>query len=109
MRFAVAEQRLVEEDVVEQVANGFETSALPERDKVLLRFVDAFLSDPAGLADDVRQDMLDHFTEEQIVECAIFHAASFSRMLIVLGLEPPEMSTTVAPIAMLTGDASSPV
>src|SRR5438093_9897092 len=109
MRFAVAEQRLVEEDIVDEVADDLETSSLPERDKVLLRFVDAFFSDPAGLADEVRQGMLDHFSEEEIVECAVFLAASLSKLLIVLGLEPQEMSTTVASIAMLTGDAPAPL
>jgi hypothetical protein len=96
---------LVEEDVVERIAGDYETSDLPERDKVLLRFVDAFLDDPAGLGDDVRKGMLEHFTEEEIVECALFLASAFSKLFVVLGLEPPEMATTVLPLALLRGEA----
>ncbi len=103
-RVGVADEQLVEEDVVKQIAGDFETAALPEQDKVLLRFLDSFYNNPAGLTDEVRQGMLDHFTEEQIVECAIFLAAGFARMLIVFGLEPQEMSTTVSPITTMRGE-----
>ncbi len=64
--------------------------------------MDVFLRRPAELPDDVRDAMLQHFTEEQIVEGTIYAAVAsgFSRMLIVLGGEPEQMPITVAPVEM---------
>jgi hypothetical protein len=43
-------------------------SGLPEHQKAALRFTDAFLAHPAGLDQEARERMLEHFDDAQIVE-----------------------------------------
>lgn len=78
---------------------GFEESALSERHKALIRYADAFLVDPATLADDVRADMLRFFTSAEIVEVTTCLALcmGFSKIAIVLGQAPEAMPTMVVP------------
>jgi hypothetical protein len=45
-----------------------ESPHLAERHKVALRLHETFLTHPAGLTDELREQSLDHFTPEQIVE-----------------------------------------
>lgn len=100
MRFAVAEQQLVDESVAEHIRDGYDhDGALDARQRTALAFADWFLTRPADPAPEVAAGMADHFDEAQRVELAcglaLFHG--FSKMLIVLGLEPAEMETTVRP------------
>ena len=92
------EQGLTEEQV-DQIRDGYEDSALSERDIVTLRFTDAILHDPSRVTSELQAELRAHFTEPQIVELALgiglFHA--LSKLLIILGLEPENMPTTVLP------------
>jgi alkylhydroperoxidase family enzyme len=102
----VAGHRILEEQVVALIDDDYETSALDERAKALLRFTDVFLTDPTGLPDEVRDAMLNLFSDEEIVECTLYAAiaSGFSKMLIVLGAEPREMPLTVAPVEAFAAD-----
>lgn len=99
MRFAVARQDGLTEERAALVDDGYGGSdALAPAEKAALAYTDVLLAGSApddALAADLRR----HFTEGQLVELALgvslFHG--FSKMLVVLGLEPESMSTTVMP------------
>jgi hypothetical protein len=105
----VAGHRILEEEVVELIDDGYEASALDDRCKVLIRFTDFFLGQPGALPDDLRDGMLGHFTEEEIVECSMYlaMASGLSKMLIAMGGEPQEMAVTVAPVEAFSAIAAS--
>lgn len=85
--------------MVEQISDDFATSALSDRYKVAIRYADVFLSDPASLSDELRSEMLCHFTPAEIVELtsglALF--MGFSKIAIVLGGVPESMPVLVVP------------
>jgi alkylhydroperoxidase family enzyme len=95
----VAREQGLTEAQVDDIRDGYEDSALGERDIVTLRFTDAILHAPARVTPELQDELRRHFTEPQIVELALgvglFHA--LSKLLIVLGLEPENMPTTVLP------------
>jgi alkylhydroperoxidase family enzyme len=55
------------EAVYEQI-DHYETSDLPERQKVALRLVDAIITQPAGIDDALVAQLREQFTPEQVVE-----------------------------------------
>lgn len=64
-----------------------------------MRFADRFVRDPRRPTQREAADLADHFDAIEQTELALglglFHG--FSKMLIVLGLEPEQMETTVLP------------
>ena len=97
MRFAVARQEGLSEDRAALIDDGYESSAvLSDAHKAVLAFTDVMLA--GGTPDAALQaELRGHYTEEQLVELglgvALFHG--LSKMLIVLGVEPEQMDTTV--------------
>ena len=87
IRFSGARREGLTEDVLDLVRDGYQESALSERHKAVLRYVDAFLTDPGTLADDVRSALLDHFRPAQVVEltAAVALFMGFSKIAIALG------------------------
>jgi AhpD family alkylhydroperoxidase len=87
------------EALAAQIDDGFEASALGERHKLVIRYADMFLTDPAGLTPALREEMLSHFTSAEIVELTAGLALfmGFSKIAIVLGQEPVSMPVTVIP------------
>jgi len=81
------------------IADGFEASALDARAKAVIRYTDVFLRGGHGLGDDVRAEMLRHFTPAQIVEltAGIALFMGFSKIAIALGSAPADMPTMVVP------------
>jgi alkylhydroperoxidase family enzyme len=75
------------------VADGYQDSDLPERYKVLIGYIDAFITGPSELSDDLRARMREQFTDEQILECTLYNAiaAAFSKMIVAIGTEPDSM------------------
>lgn len=71
---------------------------LSARHQLVVRYADAFLG-AAGVPAELQAEMLATFTGAEVVELtmalAMFHG--FSKMLVVLGLEPEHMDTTVLP------------
>jgi alkylhydroperoxidase family enzyme len=72
---------------------------LSERFKCTLELTDAFLGAGRPPPVDVQERLRAEFSDPELVELtlalAMFHG--FSKMLIVLGLEPDEMDTTISP------------
>jgi alkylhydroperoxidase family enzyme len=87
IRFAGARQEGLGEDVLDQVSDGYEESALSARQKAVLRFVDAFLGDRGELSGALRRELLAHFTPAQVVELAAAVALfmGFSKIAVALG------------------------
>jgi len=85
------------EDIADQVTDGFEASALDDRQKAALRWTDAVLGDPGSIPADVRQGLARFLDPGEVFEVTLalvlFHG--LSRVLISLGLEPDHMPTTV--------------
>lgn len=56
------------DDLLDEVKRFELSPHLRDDQKVALRLHETFLTDPAGLSDEVRDDTLTHFSPEQIVE-----------------------------------------
>jgi hypothetical protein len=82
---------------VSLIDDGFESTELPERSKVALRFADRFLMDPGAPSEAESQELAAEFDAAELTELALglglFHG--FSKMLIAMGMEPDAMDTTV--------------
>lgn len=107
MRFAVARQEGLDEERVAQIGDDYESSDLTDRDKTVVRFTDAFVLDPAGVSDELRRQMSEHFSAAQIVELTLALSAflGFSKLRIALGLEPRDMPTRVVATPDVPGRA----
>jgi alkylhydroperoxidase family enzyme len=99
VRFDRARAEGLGEDLVALIDDGFEESRLSDRHKAVIRYTDVFLADPHGLTDEVRAEMLRHFTAEEIVEITAGLALfmGFSKIAVVLGQAPESMPTIVLP------------
>jgi hypothetical protein len=77
------------EDLAHDVGR-YERSSLPEPTKVALRLADAFLTQPAALADAVKAQAREAFAPEQIVELVLkFVFALVNKPNIALGFDAP--------------------
>jgi AhpD family alkylhydroperoxidase len=99
VRFAGAREAGLSEDVVELIRDDYEGASLSERQKLALRFSDAFLKAPGEVDDALREALLEHFTPEEIVELAAGLALfmGFSKIAVSLGQVPASMPVTVLP------------
>jgi len=99
VRFEGARREGLSEALVEQIADGFEASALSARHKLVIRYTDAFLTDPASIGADLREAMRREFTAEEIVELTAGLALfmGFSKIAVVLGTAPESMPVTILP------------
>jgi alkylhydroperoxidase family enzyme len=99
VRFAVARQEGLTEELAAQVEDGWEGSGLAPRYRRALMLADAFLGAAGPPPGDQRAELRSEFSDAELVELgiglALFHG--FSKMLIALGLEPEHMDTTVLP------------
>jgi alkylhydroperoxidase family enzyme len=99
VRFAVARQQGLTEELVDKIDNDERArAALSDRYRLTIELTDAILS-ASGLDAPLRERLDREFSEAELTELALgialFHG--FSKMLIVLGLEPVEMATTITP------------
>jgi alkylhydroperoxidase family enzyme len=89
----------VTEEIASLVDTGYAQSTLSDRHKAVLAFTDAFLAGGGPPPPEVRSALQAYLTDAEIVELAtglaMFHG--FSKMVVVLGLEPEQMDTVVLP------------
>ena len=99
VRFAQARADGLGEEQVELIRDDFERSALDERAKLIIRYADAFLKDPAGLEEETRREMLQRFSPAQIVELTAGLALfmGFSKIAVSIGGMPESLPTMVMP------------
>jgi alkylhydroperoxidase family enzyme len=95
----VAREQGLTEQQVAQIQEGYEQTDLSDRDVAALRLTDCLIGDPRSLTPAVLAEVRSQFTEAEAVELALGVSLfqSLSKVLIVLGLEPEEMATTVLP------------
>ena len=81
------------QDLMDEVRSYERSRTLTETQRVILRLHDAFLVDPAGLTDDVRDQVLAHLSTAQIVELAMkFIQWSSNRPNVALAEDAPHDS-----------------
>jgi len=97
VRFSVARDEGVDEGRAALVEDGYEEAGLPARQVAALRFTDRFLHDPSPLPAELTAELTSEFGEDGLVELGLGLAmfVGFAKMLISLGLEPPDMPVTV--------------
>ncbi len=90
---------------VDLITDGYESSSLSDDQKLVLRYTDTYLHDPAGLAADVATAMRERFSDAEIVELtlALTMFLGMAKVLISLGTEPEGMERTVLPTPALSG------
>jgi alkylhydroperoxidase family enzyme len=89
----------VTEEIVAKLGDGYEASDLAPRQKAILRWTDACLAVPPRADPELREEMLRHFTPEQIVEltAGIALFMGFSKIAVSLGQVPGAMPVLVMP------------
>ena len=83
---------------MDQIADGYGDSDLPERFKLALRMADAVISDPTGLSASDRAALGEEFTPAELTELAltVAMAAGFSKAAVAWG-PPPVIPVTEVP------------
>jgi alkylhydroperoxidase family enzyme len=99
IRFEGARKEGLSEALVEQVRDGYETSALSARQKAVLRWTDTFLSGAPEPDAAQRRDVLGFFTPAELVELTAGLALfmGFSKIAVSLGGMPESLPVTVQP------------
>ena len=110
LRFDGAREAGLSEDHVEHIEDGYESSDLPERWKLTLRWADAIIGHPASQAPAVRPDVDVAFSREEAVELTLTVAIAqgFSKAAVAWG-PPPEIPLTVIPTPTPDSDVTAPV
>jgi AhpD family alkylhydroperoxidase len=87
IRFKGAREEGLTEEVVDRIRDGYQSSDLSDRQKTVLRYVDAFLASPGEIGEDLRRQLLAHFTPAQVVEltAALALFMGFSKIAVALG------------------------
>ncbi|MEW6267742.1 MAG: carboxymuconolactone decarboxylase family protein [Thermodesulfobacteriota bacterium] len=99
LRFAGAREAGLTEELVDEIRDGFEDGALPERLKVVLRFVDVLLGPAPGEVDAALAARLRaELSPAEIVELALTTtiAQGFSKAAVAWG-PAPDIPLTVVP------------
>lgn len=94
VRFSVAKEQGLSEDMVEQIRDGYEESCLSERQKLVLRYTDAMLTVPPETPDaELQKAMRAEFSASEIVEltAGIALFMGFSKIAVTLGGVPEDM------------------
>ncbi len=100
VRFDKAVEQGLGEEVVDDITDGYETSArLSDTEKAVLKFTDALIHDPELLNGDATAALQRHLTPAQIAELGLGVTLflALAKALITMGLEPEQMNRTVLP------------
>lgn len=109
VRFDKALGQGLGEEVVDDITDGYETSAkLTDVEKAALKFTDALIHDPELLTGDAKAALQRHFTPAQIAELGLGVTLflALAKALITLGLEPEQMDRTVLPTPQVLENAA---
>ena len=96
----MAEDEGFSETRVEKISADYEESDLGERDKLVLRYADCFLSRASEIDDALKAGMRVHFSDEEIVEltAALGLFLGFSKIAIALGPIPEGLPVMQMPL-----------
>lgn len=109
VRFDKAVAQGLGEEVVDDIADGYEESAkLTDAEKAALKFTDALIHDPELLTGDPRAALQRHLTPAQIAELGLGVTLflALAKALITMGLEPEQMDRTVLPTPAVLEDVA---
>lgn len=95
----MAREQGLTEAQVDHIRDGYAALPLSRRDVAALRLTDAIISNPEVASPELQAALREQFSEPQIVELALGVGLfmALSKVMIVLGLEPENMPTTVLP------------
>jgi alkylhydroperoxidase family enzyme len=80
---------------VDRIATPDDVAMLPRRLRLAVETTDVIVTDPSGMRDELRRELLDEFTADQVVELVLTTAlaSAFSRAAIAWG--PPDAMPTL--------------
>ena len=109
IRFAGAREAGLDETHVDRIADGFETSDLPARWKLAIRWTDALITDPGAIYPTLCRAALAEFGAAGLVEltATVATAIAFSKAAVAFGA-PPEMPVLEVPTPAPDGAVSPP-
>jgi AhpD family alkylhydroperoxidase len=93
-RQTIAVQNGLDEDMVEALGH-FEESSLPDGIKAALRITSALATNPGLFTDDLWDDALNYFSEQELVDIVLLSMhTTASKATITLGLDPGEEASS---------------
>ena len=96
VRGAVAQQQGADEELLAEV-DHYEDSDLSPTRKAALRLADAYLTYPAGMTDEVKDEVRRHLTSAQVAELVLkLMGYSSDKIMVALGLDLDEL--TIIPL-----------
>lgn len=98
LRFAGAREAGLTEELIDDIDDDYASSELPHRFKLAVRYADVIINDPSGLPDELKTELVEEFTPEQIVELTLTtaYAMAFSKAAVAWG-PPPDMPVLEVP------------
>ncbi len=95
VRFSLAKADGLSEDQVAQIDDAYESSELSQRQKLILRYTDVFLTDPSAIDATLQSSMRAEFSDQEIVELTAGLALfmGFSKIAVSLGGMPESLPT----------------
>jgi len=75
--------------VYEAAKGDPDESDLPRRLTTILKWADTYAQDPSGVTEELREAMLDQFSQQTILECMVYTiiGLNMSKTMIALGVE----------------------
>jgi hypothetical protein len=87
LRLAVATQQGFDETMADAV-DHYESSSLAERHKVALRVADAMMSQPGSISAQLRSQVREHFSEQEILELTLdVMKWNYQKVAVALGID----------------------
>jgi alkylhydroperoxidase family enzyme len=104
VRFDTPRRDGLSERALDMVTDGYEDSELSERQIAALKLADAVLFDARSLTAEAQSQVMSQFSDGEVVGLALATGffMAMSKLIIVFGLEPEEMETTVVPTPLLS-------
>ncbi len=98
MRSAVAKQHGLDEELVAELRSP--TPDLTPAQLAALRLADTLMADPAGVTDDVRDELHRHFSRSQIIElCLDVMKWNYQKVAVALGIDRQVVPGELAELA----------
>jgi alkylhydroperoxidase family enzyme len=87
LRLAVAKQHGFDETMADKV-DHYESSDLSERHKVALRVADAMMSQPGSISPQLRSQVHEHFSEQEVLELTLdVMKWNYQKVAVALGID----------------------
>jgi alkylhydroperoxidase family enzyme len=93
VRYDIAIEAGLDENMVQMINDDFRESELTSREKLILAFTDQYLNNPSPPAEELRQQLQEEFSREELLQLSLVVAYfnGFSRCAVALGGMPDEL------------------